>query len=56
MATITRPGWRERYNDFIRRHEIAWELTMAALAVVFVAVGFSVEFGAGRVGGFAGRA
>jgi voltage-gated potassium channel len=31
---------RNRYNTFIARHDIAWELGMAALAVVFVAVGF----------------
>jgi voltage-gated potassium channel len=31
---------RERYLDFIARHEAAWELTFAALAVVYVVVGF----------------
>jgi len=34
---------RDRYNAFIDRHEIAWELGMAVLAVIFVAVGFAVE-------------
>lgn len=34
---------RDRYNEFIDRHEIAWELGMALLAVIFVAVGFAVE-------------
>ena len=43
MATIAPQGWRQRYNEFIDRHEIAWELTMAALAVVFVAVGFALD-------------
>jgi hypothetical protein len=31
---------RRRFNDFVARHEVAWELTMAALAVAFVVVGF----------------
>lgn len=43
MSTIAPRGWRQRYNEFIRRHEIAWELTMAALAVIFVAVGFALD-------------
>ena len=43
MSTIAPRGWRQRYNQFIDRHEIAWELTMAALAVVFVAVGFAID-------------
>jgi voltage-gated potassium channel len=30
----------DRYTAFIARHEIAWELVMAALAVLFVIVGF----------------
>jgi len=34
---------RGRYNDFIARHEVAWELTMAVLAIVFVIVGFAVD-------------
>jgi voltage-gated potassium channel len=34
---------RARYNAFIDRHEIAWELGMAFLAVIFVAVGFSLD-------------
>lgn len=38
---------RDRYNAFIDRHEIAWELTFAALAIVYVVVGFaSPETGA----------
>jgi len=31
---------RDRYNDFIDRHEVAWELTMAAFAIAYVLVGF----------------
>jgi voltage-gated potassium channel len=31
---------RELYNGFISRHEVAWELSMAALAIVYVGVGF----------------
>jgi voltage-gated potassium channel len=32
---------RDRYLAFISRHEVVWELTFAALAVVFVIVGFA---------------
>lgn len=31
---------RDRYNAFIERHEVAWELTFAMLALAFVATGF----------------
>lgn len=41
-----RKGGRDRFNEFVARHEIAWELTMAALAVVFVVLGFLPEEGA----------
>lgn len=34
---------RDRYNAFIARHEIAWELTFAILAIVFVVVGFASD-------------
>jgi voltage-gated potassium channel len=34
---------RDRYNAFIDRHEVAWELTFAGLALVYVAVGFALE-------------
>jgi hypothetical protein len=30
---------RERYNAFVAQHEVAWELAMAALALLYVAVG-----------------
>jgi voltage-gated potassium channel len=33
----------DRYNAFIARHEIAWELVMAALAAAFVVVGFLID-------------
>ncbi len=32
---------KERYTAFVARHEVAWELTFAALAVVFVALAFA---------------
>ena len=34
---------RDRYNAFIRRHDIAWELAMAFLAIVYVAIGFALD-------------
>ena len=34
---------RERYNGFIERHDVAWELGMALLAVVYVAIGFALD-------------
>ena len=34
---------RDRFNNFIDRHDIAWELGMALLAVVYVAVGFALD-------------
>jgi voltage-gated potassium channel len=41
---------RDRYNAFVKRHEVAWELGMAALAVLYVLVGFlSDEPGASSV-------
>lgn len=39
-AVEVEPTLRERYLGFIARHEAAWELTFAALAVVYVVVGF----------------
>jgi voltage-gated potassium channel len=39
---------RDRYNAFISRHEVAWELGFAALAVAFVALGFAIEGAEGR--------
>ena len=34
---------RDRFNAFVDRHDIAWELAMALLAVVYVAVGFALD-------------
>ena len=34
---------RDRFNAFVERHEVAWELTMASLAIVYVAVGFAID-------------
>src|SRR6476661_303935 len=34
---------RDRFNVFVDRHDIAWELAMALLAVVYVAVGFALD-------------
>lgn len=34
---------RDRYNAFIERHEVAWELVMGAFAAAFVAVGFASD-------------
>src|SRR3954451_4408481 len=33
-------SFRDRLNGFVERHEVAWELTFAALAVLFVALAF----------------
>ena len=34
---------RERFNAFVAAHESAWELAMAGLAILFVAVGFAAD-------------
>jgi voltage-gated potassium channel len=34
---------RARFNAFVDRHDVAWELGMAFLAVVYVAVGFALD-------------
>lgn len=53
MAAQVRNGARAEFLAFVQRHEIAWELTMAALAVAYVAVGFlSDEPGAPSVYGY----
>jgi voltage-gated potassium channel len=36
---------RDRYNRFIDRHDVAWELGMAALAIAYVVLGFAAEDG-----------
>ncbi len=43
MTTSTRASLRDRYLAFIERHEVAWELAFAALAVGYVVVGFAEE-------------
>lgn len=35
--------WRDRYNTFVARHDIAWELAMGAFAILFVAIGFLLD-------------
>lgn len=34
---------RDRFNAFIERHDVAWELGMAFLAVIYVAAGFALD-------------
>jgi voltage-gated potassium channel len=34
---------RDRFNATVERHDVAWELGMAFLALVFVAVGFAID-------------
>lgn len=36
-------GRRDAFNRWFVRHEVAWELAMAALAIVYVALGFIVD-------------
>jgi voltage-gated potassium channel len=41
---------RDRFNAFVQRHEIPWELAMGLLAIVYVAVGFALDDpSAGRI-------
>ena len=41
-------GIRERLNEFVEQHEVGWELAMAGLALIWVALGFLLdEAGAG---------
>src|SRR4051794_39776307 len=40
MVEAWQTTMRERYRGFVARHEVAWELSFAALAVVFVAMAF----------------
>jgi voltage-gated potassium channel len=34
---------RDRFNGLVQRHEIAWELGMGLLAIIYVAVGFALD-------------
>jgi voltage-gated potassium channel len=45
MARVSRQlhTTRDQYNGFIARHDIAWELAMGFLAIVFVALGFLLD-------------
>src|SRR5207244_5076836 len=36
-------GVRDQFNRFVERHGVAWELAMALLAIVYVAVGFALD-------------
>lgn len=39
----SQPPLRDRYTAFIARHEVAWELVMAALTIAWVVVSFGFE-------------
>ena len=39
-GTTMTSSLRDRYNAFIARHEIAWELLFGGLALLWVAIGF----------------
>lgn len=34
---------RDRFNGLVQRHEIAWDLGMGLLAIIYVAVGFALD-------------
>lgn len=34
---------RDRFNAFVERHDVAWELGMALLALIYVAVGLALD-------------
>lgn len=34
---------RGRFNTFVARHEVPWELTMAVLAALYMVVGFATD-------------
>jgi voltage-gated potassium channel len=42
-ARAARPAFRDAFNRWFVTHEVAWELAMAALAIVYVALGFVVD-------------
>jgi voltage-gated potassium channel len=46
---------RAAFNQFVERHEVAWELGMAALAIAYLLVGFAAE-GAGTDAALMGSA
>lgn len=43
---------RERFNAFVARHEVAWELGMAALAIAYVGIGFAGDAATGAERGY----
>jgi voltage-gated potassium channel len=43
MNGQTPRSMRDRYNAFVERHEVAWELVMAALTIAWVVVSFGFE-------------
>jgi voltage-gated potassium channel len=43
IAAAERPPLRDAFNGWFVTHEVAWELGMAALAVIYVALGFLVD-------------
>jgi voltage-gated potassium channel len=40
---MTRTTVRDRFNAFVERHDIAWELAMAGLAILYVGVGLAID-------------
>lgn len=42
-APAEQPSLRDAFNSWFVRHEVAWELAMAVLAIVYVALGFFVD-------------
>ena len=53
LAVTRDPGFaarivfRDAFNRWFVTHEVAWELAMAALAILYVALGFAVDEVAG---------
>jgi voltage-gated potassium channel len=43
---------RGRFNAFVARHEVAWELGMAALAIAYVGIGFAGDAATGSGRGY----
>jgi hypothetical protein len=43
IESEARAPLRDAFNGWFVTHEVAWELTMAALAVVYVKLGFVVD-------------
>ena len=43
IVAARRMSFRDAFNGWFVTHEVAWELTMAALAVLYVALGFLID-------------